>query len=86
MIVAGSDNQAGAASFAFLEGALGERFLRSRGAASAKACDVHLEDDRVVNQAVDSGDEQSVVWKTLFQSANGRLAVISMECRSATFG
>jgi hypothetical protein len=35
------------------------------GAASAKAFDVHLEDDRVVNQAIDGGDEHSVIAEHL---------------------
>jgi hypothetical protein len=39
--------------------------------ASTHALDVHLEDDGVVDQAIDGGDHHCLIRNTLFQSAKG---------------
>ena len=68
--------QSGLRGFGFL------RPLTIKGGAAAVAFDVHFEDCRVMDEAVDGRQRHGWIREDLAHSPNGWLAVISIERRS----
>ena len=60
----------------------GARLLAGGGGAAAIALDVHLEDDGVVDEAIDGGARHGGIGEHAVHSPNGWLEVTSGLCRS----